>query len=62
MDPRDMKLHLKLQLQLIDLMARIKKKGTDNVIPVKEMQTLASDQPGDPQAQGSSPDFRTGSS
>jgi hypothetical protein len=60
MDLRDMKLHLKLQLQINEHLAKIKKKGLDNIIPVKEMQLLDSDT-----AEAHHPppqDFRTGSS
>jgi hypothetical protein len=60
-DPKDTKLHLKLQLQINDLLNNIQKKGADNVIPVNEMQLIDTDTPEDHPQSDLSPDFRGGS-
>jgi hypothetical protein len=60
-DPKDTRLHLRLQLQINELMENIKKKGANNVIPVNEMTILDVD-PNDQASSDSSPDFQEGSS
>jgi hypothetical protein len=61
-DPKDTKLHLRLQLQINNLLDQIKKKGTNNVIPINEMTLLDTDQAEATALADTSPDFREGSS
>jgi hypothetical protein len=61
-DPKDTKLHLRLQLQMNDLLANVKKKGLDNVLPVNAVTTLDADTSNNQASTEQSSDFRQGSS
>jgi hypothetical protein len=61
-DPKDTKLHLRLQLQMNDLLANVKKKGINNVLPINAMTTLEDDTSNNQASTDNSSDFRQGSS
>ena len=60
-DPKDTKLHLRLQLQINELLANIKQKGADNVLPIHAMTTSSDTTSNDQAPTNNSSDFHQGS-